>query len=277
MRAHAYRELMWLRDRLCPRAAASRARLRPSLEYCRRVAREAAAIQAGSDGPLVGLVVMLSYNAAVSPLLTDVLSFAAVAGLLTIVPGLDTAMVLRSAAANGRRHGFATALGVNSGALVWGAGAAVGVSALLTASTVGYTIVRIAGAVYMIWLGSRLVLRALQGHEAVLTPLRSAAGEPTLARSWSRGLTTNLLNPKIGAFYVAVLPQFIPPHASHLAVGLLLALVHDVEGLVWFTAIILGVHSARALFERRQARRGIDGITGATLIGFGIKLGLSSK
>jgi threonine/homoserine/homoserine lactone efflux protein len=219
---------------------------------------------------------MLSYNAAVSPLLTDVLSFAAVAGLLTIVPGLDTAMVLRSAAANGHRHGFATALGVNTGALVWGAGAAVGVSALLTASTVAYTIVRIAGAGYMIWLGSRLVLRALHG-DAALTPLRSPTGEPTLARSWSRGLTTNLLNPKIGAFYVAVLPQFIPPHASHLVVGLLLALVHDVEGLAWFTAIILGVHSARALFERRQARQGIDGITGATLIGFGIKLGLSSK
>jgi threonine/homoserine/homoserine lactone efflux protein len=205
------------------------------------------------------------------------LSFAVVAGLLTIVPGLDTAMVFRSAASNGRRHGFATALGVNSGILVWGAGAAVGVSALLTASTVAYTIVRIGGAVYMIWLGSRLLVRSIQGHDAVLSTLGSAAGEPGLARSWSRGFTTNLLNPKIGAFYVAVLPQFIPPHASHLAVGLLLCLVHDVEGLAWFTAIILGVHSVRALFERRQARRGIDGITGATLIAFGVKLGLSPK
>jgi threonine/homoserine/homoserine lactone efflux protein len=213
----------------------------------------------------------------VSRLLTDVLSFAAVAGLLTIVPGLDTAMVLRSTAANGRRHGFATALGVNSGALVWGAGAAVGVSALLTASTVAYTIVRIVGALYMIWLGSRLMIRALHSHGDEATAPRSPAGERGLARSWSRGLTTNLLNPKIGAFYVAILPQFIPPHASHLAVGLLLALVHDIEGLVWFTAIILGTHSVRRLFERRQARRGIDGITGATLIGFGIKLGLSSK
>lgn len=186
-------------------------------------------------------------------------------------------MVLRSAAANGRRHGFATALGVNTGALVWGAGAAVGVSALLTASTVAYTVVRIAGALYMIWIGSRLLIRALQGDGAGLAALRSPAGEPGLVRSWSRGLTTNLLNPKIGAFYVAVLPQFIPAHASHLAVGLLLALVHDVEGLVWFTAIILGVHSIRAVFARRRARRAIDGITGATLVGFGIKLGLSSK
>jgi threonine/homoserine/homoserine lactone efflux protein len=101
--------------------------------------------------------------------------------------------------------------------------------------------------------------------------------ERSLKRSWSRGLMTNLLNPKIGAFYVAVLPQFIPAHASHLAVGLLLALVHDVEGLVWFTAIIMGVHTVRALLERRRVQRGIDGVTGATLIGFGLKLGLSSR
>ncbi len=212
-----------------------------------------------------------------SRLLTDVLSFAVVAGLLTIVPGLDTAMVLRSTAANGRRHGFATALGVNSGALVWGAGAAVGVSALLTASTIAYMIVRIAGALYMIWLGSGLLIRALRAREDELTASQATAGEPGLARSWSRGLTTNLLNPKIGAFYVAILPQFIPPHASHLAVGLLLAVVHDVEGLVWFTAIILGTYSVRRLLERRKAQRGIDGVTGATLIGFGVKLGLSSK
>lgn len=88
---------------------------------------------------------------------------------------------------------------------------------------------------------------------------------------------TNLLNPKIGAFYVAVLPQFIPAHASHLAVGLLLAFVHDLEGIVWLTAIILGTHSVRAIIRRRAAHRAIDGATGAALIGFGLKLGLSSR
>jgi threonine/homoserine/homoserine lactone efflux protein len=213
----------------------------------------------------------------VSVLVTDVLSFAAVAGLLTIIPGLDTAMVLRSTAAQGRRHGFATALGVNSGALVWGAGAAVGVSALLTASTVAFTVVRIAGAVYMLWLGSRLVARGVKGADEDAAAAHGPHAARGLVRSWSRGLSTNLLNPKIGAFYVAVLPQFIPPHASHLAVGLLLAFVHDLEGLAWFTAIILGTHTVRALLARHRARRTIDGVTGATLIGFGIKLGLSSK
>lgn len=210
-------------------------------------------------------------------LAADVLSFAAVAGLVTIVPGLDTAMVLRSTATDGRRYGFATALGVNIGALVWGACAAVGVSALLTASTIGFTIVRVAGALYMIWLGSRLLLDAVRGAAGPVAAPGPASDRRTLVRSWRRGLTTNLLNPKIGAFYVAVLPQFIPADASHLGVGLLLAVVHDVEGLVWFTAIILGAGLVRGLIERRRARRAIDGVTGCTLIGFGLELGLSSK
>lgn len=208
-------------------------------------------------------------------LLTDVASFAAIAGLLTIVPGLDTAMVLRSALTHGRKHGFATAFGVNTGALVWGAGAAVGVSALLTASTVAYTVLRVSGAFYMIWLGWGLLLRALRGSSD--EPVRDAAdpARSSLVVSWRKGLLTNLLNPKIGAFYVAVLPQFIPAHASHLLVGLLLAFVHDIEGITWFSAIILATHSARRILRRRGLRRATDGATGATLLGFGLKLGLS--
>lgn len=65
--------------------------------------------------------------------------------------------------------------------------------------------------------------------------------------------------------------------ASHLAIGVLLALVHDAEGLLWFSAIILGAHAVGGVLQRRRVRRGIDGVTGATLIGFGVKLGLSSK
>jgi threonine/homoserine/homoserine lactone efflux protein len=214
----------------------------------------------------------------VSSLLRDVLSFGAVAGLLTIVPGLDTAMVLRSTAAGGRRHGFATAVGVNTGALIWGAAAAIGISAVLEASTIAYTIVRVVGAAYMIGIGSRLLLMAARGvADSQRADAALARGERSLKRSWSRGLMTNLLNPKIGAFYVAILPQFIPAHAPHLAVGLLLAMVHDIEGFAWFSAIIMGAHTLRTLLERRRVQRAIDGVTGATLLGFGLKLGLSSK
>jgi threonine/homoserine/homoserine lactone efflux protein len=210
--------------------------------------------------------------------LTAVLGFAVVAGLLTIIPGLDTALVLRAAITQGRRPAFATALGINTGALAWGAGAAVGVSALLTASAVAYTCVRIAGAGYMMWLGGKMLRSALRKDTKSDDAVAPAEREPASAwRSWQRGLLTNLLNPKIGAFYIAVLPQFIPAHSPHLAMGLLLAAVHDIEGMVWFAALILGAQSIRRWLGRRPARRTIDATTGVVLVGFGVKLSLGAR
>ncbi len=91
--------------------------------------------------------------------------FTLVAGLLTIIPGLDTAIVMRSALRGGRRHGFAAAFGVSCGTLAWGAAAAVGIAAVLEVSTVAYTIIRIAGACYMVWLGARLLREAVRAGE----------------------------------------------------------------------------------------------------------------
>lgn len=209
-----------------------------------------------------------------------VVSFALVAGLLTVVPGLDTALVLRSAIIHGKKYAFATALGINCGALVWGVGAAVGVSALLGAPTLAYTSLRVVGAAYMVWLGGRLIwtgaIRRPTGPEADSGTGVGAPGD-TVWRSFRRGLLTNLLNPKIGAFYLAMLPQFIPEHTSRLAMGVLLALVHDVEGMLWFTLIILSAARMRAWLARRTAQRMVDGGTGSVLVGFGLKLGLSNR
>ena len=148
-------------------------------------------------------------------------------------------------------------------------------SALLTASQVGYTILRVAGAAYMIYLGSKMIWGAFR-RKADESPER----RETPATFWStfgRGLFTNLLNPKVGAFYVAVLPQFIPAGESPLLVGVLLALVHDVEGILWFTAIILGAGALRGHLARPRVRAAVDGSTGAVLLGFGAKLGLASR
>lgn len=101
-------------------------------------------------------------------------------------------------------------VGVNTGILAWGAAAAVGVSALLTASMTAHTIVRIAGAPYMIWLGARLLRAAVHDRGKNPPPTGDITATAGTWRSWSRGLLTNLLNPKIGAFYIAILPQFIP-------------------------------------------------------------------
>jgi threonine/homoserine/homoserine lactone efflux protein len=215
--------------------------------------------------------------------LSDLASFALVAGLLTIIPGIDTALVVRTTVAQGRRRGFAVAAGICTGCLIWGATAAVGVSALLVASRLGYDIVRAAGAVYLTWLGAtmlwrtRIRRRGNAPHDSL--GRQPAPPRPTESafRSWLRGTTTNLLNPKIGAFYVAILPQFIPAHASHLLTGLMLAGVHDAEGIIWFTGLISAVHLARRFLDSSRARTIMDRITGTVLIGFGLKLALSSR
>jgi threonine/homoserine/homoserine lactone efflux protein len=203
-----------------------------------------------------------------------VLSFALLGALLTVTPGLDTALVLRAAITMGRGPAFATALGVGAGALIWGVAASVGVSALLTASQLAYTTLRIAGAAYLIYLGVRMLRTALRPSRDRTDRPEAAPPTPSGWNTFGRGLMTNLLNPKVGAFYLAVLPQFLPEGVSPLAVGVLLALVHDVEGLLWFAAIIAGAQAMRAHLARRSVRRAVDGVTGVALVGFGLRLSL---
>jgi threonine/homoserine/homoserine lactone efflux protein len=200
---------------------------------------------------------------------TAVLTFSFVALALTLTPGLDTALVLRSALTRGRREAAATAAGIVSGLFVWGAAAAVGVSALLTASQLAYELLRYAGAAYLVWFGLRLIVRAARGGAA------SAGGAAVQRSAWRaarQGLVTNLLNPKIGVFYAVLLPQFLPAGSDPLAVGVLLAGVHGAFSAIWF-ALLIALASVLGRRLRRPATvRAIDGVTGTTLIGFGVKL-----
>jgi threonine/homoserine/homoserine lactone efflux protein len=211
----------------------------------------------------------------------DVLAFAIVAATLTIIPGLDTALVLRAAVTHGRSDAFATALGVNSGVLVWGVGAAAGVSALLTASTAAYVVLRFVGAAYMVILGSRFLRDAWRPRQGRL-PHSGSGGDARrspsgVAVAWRRGFITNLANPKVGAFYVALLPQFIPRGSPHILVGLMLASVHNVEGIAWFSLLILGIHGGRSWIMRPRIQRTLNAITGAVLITFASTLVLSDN
>lgn len=199
-------------------------------------------------------------------------SFAVLAALVTITPGIDTVMVLRATLAGGRRVGAATAAGIFVGVLAWGVAAAVGVSALLATWVLGYTVLRYAGAAYLLVLGFRLLRAAWRGDHT------DPAADPTAlaltpARGFRQGLVANLLNPKVGAFYVAAVPHFLPDGVSPLGMGVLLALVHDLEGLVWFAAIILGAHRARRLLAGCRARRAVDATAGTALVAFGLRLG----
>ena len=205
-------------------------------------------------------------------LATAVVGFAVVAAALTVTPGLDTALVLRAAMTGRRAEAAATAGGIAAGLFVWGAAAAVGVSALLTASQVAYDVLRYAGAAYLVWFGARLLWRAVR-------PVPSEDAVPPAGRSVWRagrlGLLTNLLNPKVGVFYVALLPQFLPPGADALAVGLLLAGVHVALSLLWFTVLITTVGLLGRRLRSPRTVRAVDGVTGAVLIGVGVGVAAS--
>jgi threonine/homoserine/homoserine lactone efflux protein len=135
------------------------------------------------------------------------IAFALAAGLLTITPGLDTALVLRTAAVEGRRRGLLAGLGISCGVLVWGLAGAVGISALLAVSHYAYTALRIGGACYLTYLGITLLLRRPSHPPVPKANMLHAIVEPTAAvsgsRWFARGFLTNILNPKVGVFYIS--------------------------------------------------------------------------
>jgi RhtB (resistance to homoserine/threonine) family protein len=209
-----------------------------------------------------------------SDVLLPLLAFTVAAALLTITPGADTAMVLRTSTADGPRAGVATALGICLGLLVWGVAAAFGVTALLAASVLAFTALKWLGAAYLVYLGVRLLLKP----RSTMAP----GGVASLSRAggvgaFRRGLLTNLLNPKVGIFYVSFLPQFMPHGVNVAAFSLLLAGVHVMLSLVWLCLLVaLTVPLARVL-SRPAVVRGLDRLTGCVFVGFGLRLALSER
>jgi threonine/homoserine/homoserine lactone efflux protein len=204
-----------------------------------------------------------------------VLGFGTVAVLLTLIPGLDTTLALRTALVKGRRHGFLAVLGINLGLLTWGAAAAVGAAALLAASETAYRLLTVAGALYMAYLGVMMIVKSFRGTEQDTDAPAATSASGT--RSFLVGFWTNLLNPKIGVFYIATIPQFIPADASPLGMGLLLASIHAVLGLAWLGFIVTGASAARRWLSSARALRIIDRVAGTVLVGFGAKLAFDAR
>ena len=200
------------------------------------------------------------------------LAYVAAAGVLTLTPGVDTAMVMRSSVAHGPRAGGAAAVGGAAGVLVWGAGAALGLTALLAASTTAFNALKWLGAGYLMLLGVKLIAKP-----RATMPAAAAADGVVDSRSGARdalrrGFLTNVLNPKVGVFYVTFLPQFIPQGVDVAAFSLLLTGVHVLLTLVWFAALIAATVPIGRFLARPKVVRGLDRLTGLVFVAFGVKL-----
>lgn len=204
---------------------------------------------------------------------TTLFSFLFAITILTLTPGFDTALVLRSAVAQGAKRASVTALGITLGCLVWGVAVGFGLGALLLASEMAYNLLKWLGAAWLLYLGLKLLLKPRQ---ATIDSQQPALQQGYLA-CFSRGLLGNLLNPKVGIFYVSFLPQFIPAGASVALWCSLMALAHMLLGLIWNAVLIGGSHYFAGHLRKPRVLKVMDRLTGCVFIGFAAKLALSRR
>ncbi|MBP8006798.1 MAG: LysE family translocator [Acinetobacter sp.] len=190
--------------------------------------------------------------------------------LLTITPGLDTTLIIRTATLEGKAKAFQAALGINLGCIAWGVIVACGLGALLMTSDLAFDVLKWMGAVYLTWLGLNMILKP----RAELTSAPSA----TSNQNWFiKGFFGNLLNPKVGIFYISFLPQFIPHSASPIAWTMGLVMIHVFIGFIWSVFLILAMQSVAHYLKQPKFIRYMDRITGSIFILFALKLALSKR
>ncbi|MFZ0212479.1 MAG: LysE family translocator [Candidatus Acidiferrales bacterium] len=209
------------------------------------------------------------------------LAFAIAAALLTITPGLDTALVLRTAAVEGPRRAWLAGAGICCGLFGWALAVSIGLGALLAVSHFAYNALRIAGACYLIYLGGKIFFRK-SAALAEAGNLASVPAKATLSREsaphwFVRGFLTNILNPKVGVFYITFLPQFIPAGVGVTSFSLLLASIHVAEGILWFILLISATGMLSRWLRRLRVAKAIDRVTGTVLVGFGVALALEKS
>ena len=189
--------------------------------------------------------------------MSHVAAFVGISLVVICTPGPDTALIVRNTLFGGRVNGVRTAAGVVTGLTVWTVAASAGVAALVAASHVLFTTLRIGGAAYLVWLG----VQTLRGRHGGGAEHRHGGG-------YRQGLLSNLGNPKVAIFFTSLLPQFGSDFGGMLGFGLLFCAM----GATWLTGYALVMARARSALLRPRVRRALDTLTGITLVAFGVRL-----
>jgi len=209
-------------------------------------------------------------------MLAAALAFAAASALVVLLPGPDTLVVVRNLLRGGRRQAISTVLGVTTGLAVWVLAAVLGLAALLRASQTGYEALRLAGAAYLLWLG----IQSLRSRTAPVAAPVDPAGAPhhraLLGSGYGAGLATNLLNPKVGVFFIAFLPGFVPHGVSVAAASLVFGAIFITEGVLYFAVLITLADRVIGWMTNARVRRRLDRAAGLIFVGFSVRLATES-
>lgn len=198
------------------------------------------------------------------------LTFVPVAALLSLTPGAATVLVVHNAARRGRRAALSTTLGNSLGVAVWAVATAVGLAAVVAASAMAFTIVKLCGAAALVYLGIRALLHACEDP--------AVEAQPRRARSAFRaGLMTSIANPKLAVFFMALFPQFVPDGEPVLPAAVLMAAVIVALDLVWYSTLAALVARATDAFLRGGWLRRAERLCGGVLVALGLRLALEER
>ncbi len=198
------------------------------------------------------------------------LAFVAVSVAIAVIPGPDMALVARNVVRHGRSAGFATSFGVCTGILGWALAAGLGVATLLATSATAFAALKLAGAAYLIYLG----IATLRGHDPPLPSGAGGAARLSWQRPWLQGLLSAVLNPKLGVFFLTVLPQFIETGDPPAVRAVQLVVLFDLIGLVWLLTYSAMLGAVGAALSRPTPRRLVRWLTGTILVGLGARVAL---
>lgn len=200
------------------------------------------------------------------------LVFIGVAAIVIVVPGPDTAVVTKNVLLHGRRAALGTSLGVTAGLAAWTIAAAIGMASLVRASAVAFTVLKLIGALYLIWLGIQ-ALRAARHSAAAQHTARVLSGRPiSPLGAFRQGFLSDIANPKIGVFFTSLLPQFVDRGRPVLVPFLILGAVFVLMTLLWLAAYCLVAARAAQTLQRPRVRATLDRLTGVVLIAIGLRV-----
>lgn len=204
-------------------------------------------------------------------------AFVGISLLVIIAPGPDTALVTKNAVLHGRSAALGASLGVNAGLVIWTCAAAFGVAAVVRESAAAFTVLKLIGAFYLVWLGVQAI-RAARRHSAH-EPIGAGdlSGRVRALRGFRQGLFSNLANPKIAVFFTSLLPQFVSSRDPVLLPFLLLGGLFVLMTLAWLCGYALVAAKISDVLTRPAIKAALDRVTGAVLVSLGVRLALERR
>ena len=207
---------------------------------------------------------------------TEALAYLGVCALVICTPGPDTALTIRNSIIGGRRGGVLTAAGIALGQLVWTIAASIGIAGLIQASQPAFTALKIVGAAYLVFLGLQSILAAIRGRAH---PEGRNAHPPEL-RPWRavrQGFISNIANPKMAAFFLSLLPQFVPTTSGSFVALLSLGLLFCLMTFGWLSLYAAVLHRLGPIMKRPRVRRALDAVSGTVLVALGIRVATETR